>query len=1052
MVKAVEYAVRNSAGVVVNGSVGGEGGSRFLQVGSGEMVSLNLSPANVVGYERDGSSLVVRLVDGREIELAGFFDAAPGEMNRLYLSTDGQIAEVFLTDGPGGALYATYGPAEGWNKFSALDNLRFEGGETLTMITGSEEATGMGPFVPGLLGIGGGLGTAALIGGGLTVIGGIGGGGGGGGGGGRRPDVVDNPGGTGTVTTNTANPQLVVTGTGEPGDTVKVTIGTTIATTTVTSEGTWSVTVPRGLFPVDGTYESVVVFTRPDGTANTKDGPGFLIDMTPPAVAFTEGTQGAGDLENLAAWQNGVQIGGTGEAGATVLVEINGQSRTATVGANGQWTVSFSQTQVPGGEYTVPVKVTATDVNGNVTVVTDTLVVDTVPHPIAIGTVAGDNVVNGAEASAGFAIAGTTTAGATVTVVIGGLTRTATAGTDGSWSVSIASGSLQAGEYDATITASTVDAAGNPSSTTRTIRVDTATAVAINGPVAGDDIVNATEAGAGVTLTGTAQPGASVQVAWAGATLPATVGADGRWTVTFPASGIAGGEYAATATVTATDAVGNTATASRPVRVDTTTSVSVNPGQSGGDDMVSGAERAAGVSLTGRAEPGATVAVTLEGVTRTVTAGQDGAWTASFAAGEVRQGTYAASVSVRATDLAGNSATTTHALNVDTEVRPLTRSTLSTGADAVLNAAEAAQGLTVTGTVEPGSTVLVRFGTGGSRSAMVAADGTWSVTIPPGEIPAGENSVALNITATDRVGNVATLSEQVQVDTIVRSFAKGGVIGGDGVLNAAEVVAGLPMSGTAEPGATVVVRLSNGATQTATSNGAGQWTVNFPGADLPRGEQNVTATITATDRAGNTATLGDSFRVDTVAPGSPEVVSFRRVKEGLSDIGTEATTDAYTFFRIDPTGARTELPVTRTEDRLNDETNFRFAAPVPDGSYLVVNTTDAAGNSSSTLLVVNNTTAPQVDLSRPGLSSFDLAAVDLAFAPDAQMTITESQLRALTGPDQRLMVKGDADDTVTMVGAVSTGQTQMVDGQRYAIYTLGAGGTVLLDDDIRTVL
>ncbi len=1050
MVKAVEYAVRNSAGVVVRGAVDGGG---FVQVGSGEMVSLNLSPTNVVGYQRDGSALIVRLADGSELTLSGFFDYAPNEMNRLYLSTDGQIAEVFLTDGPGGAQYASYGPAEGFNKFSALDDLRFDGGETLTLVEGSTEPAGMGPFVPGLIGLGGGLGTAALVGGGLTLVGGGGGGGGGGSGGGRRPPTVDDPTSISTVTTNTPTPQLVVTGSGQPGDTVQVTIGNLVATTTITAEGTWSVSVPRDRFPPDGSYETVVVFTHQRGNTTTLDGPGFIIDMTPPAVAVTEGTQGSGDIENAAAHTNGVQVGGTGEAGASIRVEINGQVQTTSVAANGTWTVSFTTTQLPGGEYTAPVKVTATDLYGNTTVVNDTLIVDTVPHPISIATVAGDNVVNGAEASAGFAIAGSTTAGATVSVAIGTITRTVTAGADGSWSIALAPGALPAGEYDATITASTVDGAGNASSTTRTIRIDTATAVSISGPVAGDDVVNATEAAGGVTLTGTAQPGAAVQVAWAGATLPATAGADGRWSVTFPGAAIAGGEYASTATVTATDAAGNTAQAGRAVRVDTTTSVSVDPGQAGGDDIVSGTERGAGLALTGRAEAGAAVAVTFEGVTRSVTAGADGAWTATFAPGEVRQGTYASTVSVRATDAAGNVASTTHALSIDTEVKPLTRNTLSTGQDQILNAAEAASGLTVTGTVEPGSAVAVRFGSGQSRNATVAADGTWTLTIPANEVPAGEKSVALNITATDRVGNVATLSEQVQVDTVVRNFARtGGAIGGDGVLNATEVAAGLPLSGTVEPGATVVVRLSNGATQTATAGADGAWSVTFPGADLPRGETGVTATLTATDRAGNVATLTDSFRVDTVAPGSPEVVSFSRDAAGLRAIGTETTTDIYSFHRVDASGTRTEIPATRTEDTVFGETNFRFSASVPDGSYLVVNTADAAGNTSSTLLIVDNTNAANVNLSRPGLANFDFTAIDLTWAPDSQLTITESQLTALTGPDQRLIVKGDADDTVTMTGAVATGQAQMIDGQRYAVYTLGAGGTVLLDDDIRAVL
>ena len=1058
MVQAVDFTVRNAAGVVVRGEVAGDQGSHFMQAGAGESISLNLAQAQVSGYARQGGNLVVTLIDGREIVVAGFFDAPSGLENKLYLSANGDIALVNLTDGGNGTLFASYGVNEGWGKFSALDDLRYDGGDILTAASGAtDDPTGMAPFLPGLLaGFGGtGLLAAGAIVGGVGIIGG--GGGGGGGGDSRAQPTVDNPTSSNTLTSNTTNPQIVVTGTGEPGDTVTVTVGTVTSTTTVTAEGTWGVTIPRTGLPADGTYEAVVVVTPPADanlTPITLDGPGYIIDMTPPPVAVTEGSQAVGHVENLADHGNGVRIGGTGEPGATIRVEVAGSTQTTTVSAQGTWSVTYTTTQVVGGEYTVPVTVTATDALGNRTVITENLVVDTVPNPIAVNPVTSDNVVNGTEASGGFAITGTTVAGATVTVTIGSFTQTATAGANGQWTVNVAANTLTAGEYDATITARTVDAAGNPSSTTHTMRVDTTTAVTLNGPVASDDIVNAAESASGVLLTGTAQVGSVVSVAWNGTTLPATVSANGTWSVTYPGTVLPSGEQNTMITVTATDAAGNSATATRPVRIDTTTSVSVNPGQTGGDNIIAGTEQQAGVALNGRAEAGASVAVTLEGVTRTVTASTEGTWTANFARAEIPQGTYNTTVSVRATDLAGNTATTTHALAVDTEVRNFAKTGDSTGIDAVLNGAESAQGLSLTGTVEPGSTVMVKFGTGQSRPALVGADGSWTVTIPASEVPPGESAVSLTMTATDRVGNVATMTEQVNVDTLVRNFVRtGGTIGTDGVLNAAEVAQGLPLSGTVEPGATVVVRLSNGSEKTVVAGASGQWSVAFAAADLPRGEQNITAQLTATDRAGNTASLSETFRVDTNAPGAPEVVSFERNAQGVRAIGTEATQDSYSFTRIDASGTQTPINTTRTENTADNETNFRFSSTVPDGSYLVVNTADTAGNQSSTLFIVDNTNATTVNLGRPGLANFDFTAIDLSFAPDAQMTINESQLRSLTGPDQRLIVKGGEDDTVTLTGGKATGQTTMIDGERYAIFTLGnAGASVLLDDDIRAVI
>lgn len=1054
MVKAVDFAVRTSAGRILHGQVAGDGGSPFIQVGAGEAVSLNLSPAQVAGYRRAGANLLVQTTDGREIVLDGFFEAAGSPANRLYLSSDGQITQVYLSDGTGGVVYASYGPAEGWSKFSALDELRFDNGTAVAVAEGGavDERVGMAPFVPLLAGVGGGLGTAAAVVGGAVVVGGFaGGGGGGGGGGGPRQPTVDEPNAEHTLTTKTPDPAVVVSGTGEPGSTVVVTVGNGTGSTTIGGGGTWQVTLPD--VPQDGTHEAVVVVTSKDGkTTETLDGPTFVIDMTPPEVALTEGTESVGHVENAADHQNGVTIGGTGEAGATIRVTVGTAVATTTVSTAGTWSVTYSTTHLPAGEYTAPVTVVATDALGNTTTITDRVVIDTVPHPLTIAPVTADNIVNAAEAAAGFSISGTSTSGATITVTLAGTTRTATVGADGTWTVGWSAGSLAAGEYDATITATTTDPAGNPSSTTRTMRVDTVTSVTLNGPIAGDDVVNATEVAGGVTLTGTAQPGSTVMVAWGGGNQPATVGADGSWSATFGAGQIAGGTYGSTVTVTATDAAGNTATTTRAVQVDTVTSVAVNPGQAGGDNILSGAERPGGLTLTGTAEAGAIVAVTFDGITRTVTAGGNGAWQANWSAGEVRAGTYSSTVQVTATDAAGNTAATSHVIAVDTEVTNFHRLSLSTGTDDILNKAEAASGLVVTGTVEPGSTVVVRFGSGATRTASVAADGTWTVTVPPADIPAGENTVTLTLTATDRVGNTASLTETVRVDTVVTPFAlTGGPIGGDGILNAVEVAAGLTLTGTAEAGSTLVLTLSNGATQTVTTGPSGTWTASFAAGSLPQGEQAAHVTVTATDLAGNSATLTQGFAVDTIAPGAPEVVSFSRDANGLRGIGAEASPDVYDFVRIDAAGNQSTIGAVRTDDTVFNETNFRFTQTVPDGSYLVINTADAAGNQSSTLLVVDNTNAPTVNLSRAGLSGFDFTAIDLTFAPDAQMSITEAQIVGLTGPDNILTVKGGADDQVTLTGASATGQSQVIDGQTYAVYTLGSA-TVLLDDDIRTVL
>ncbi|NEX46457.1 Ig-like domain-containing protein [Pseudotabrizicola algicola] len=1385
MVTAINFAVRTSAGGRQHGTVAGEGQANFIQVGSGDSVSLNISPSSVVAYEQQGRDLVITLADGRVIVLAGYFDATGGA--HLYLSSNDQITEVMLSGDGSGVLTAQYGPAQPMEKWSPLDDLRFTQADGVIDDSAiGDEPAGMGLFAPAMLGGMGGVGAAGagLLGLGLAAGGGGGGGGGGdttpggggdttpggggdttpggggdttpggggdttpggggdttpggggdttpggggdttpggggdttpggggdttpggggdttpggggdttpggggdttpggggdttpggggdttpggggdttpggggdttpggggdttpggggdttpggggdttpggggdttpggggdttpggggdttpggggdttpggggdttpggggdttpggggdttpgGGGDTRVPPTVNNPNDQDILTTNTANPVIEISGTGEPGDAVVVTVGNSTQTTVIGSDSTWAVDFEGDELPADGSYSSVVVVTEPGGTEHVLDGPDYIIDMTPPAVEVTTGTESVGDLENLADYADGITIAGEGEPGATVRIEVGGLTRDAVIDTQGNWSFTFSQSEIAGGERTLDVKVTATDPLGNTTVITDRLVIDTIPHPVSIDPVTENNLVNQAEYASGFSMTGSTSPNTTVTLVVEGggqtVTRTITSDASGNWQQTFPQGTLPAGTYQATATLSTVDAAGNPSSVTRSFDVDTEISVAFDqNAIAGDNIVNAVEAAGAVTMSGTSAAGSTVVVEWAGSTRPATTDASGNWTVTFPAGTATGGTYETTAIVTATDAAGNTSSARRDILVDTEIAVGTDETQAG-DNRISGAERAEGFTLTGTGEPGAalTVSVTTPGstVTHPTTVGANGQWAIEYAPGELPSGTYTASVSVSARDAAGNIATDTHmvevdtqtsvgidpiqagdnfisgaerlagitltgtaeanatlsvtfngttyenvrasadgtwalpvstagipsgtttanvavtavdsfgniasashVVNIDTEVVPLTRGTMSTGGDNILNDAEASRGLTVTGTVEAGSTVMVSFDGHDARAATVSG-GIWSITIPASEIPQGTTSAELVVTATDRLGNTGVHREAIAIDREVTPLRPGQeMLSGDGYLNAREASEGLLVTGTSEPRSTVTVQMMVGDqvvgnAMRIVTDASGNWSTTFSSSNLPRGELNARVVVTAQDLAGNIDSYSQPLVIDTVAPGAPDVVKFERVSAGLTRIVTQEVDGSYEFTRIDANGNASHINAVRSIDEVTGDENITFGSrgangftptPVPDGSYLVVDTTDLAGNQSSTLLIVNNTNAPDIDLSRPGLSNFDFSAIDLTFAPDADLTITEAQLLNITGADKTVLIKGGSDDRVEIIDGVNTGQTREVDGETYNIYTVGSSGaTVLLDDDIQTV-
>ena len=1164
MVKAIDFAVRNVAGGAQHGSVAGDSQGNFIQVGSGDSVSLNLSRASVVGYEQQGGDLLVKLSDGRSIVLSNYFNEQTGDVNHLYLSSEGEITEVIVHEGQDGVLAADYGSVSGWDKWSPLDDMRFTQADSIADVAlVSNEPAGMAPFVPGLLGLGGfgalaaGAGAIALIGGGSGGGGGgeAGGGGGGGGGGstdttplavavtegtksvnhvengvhyadgvaiggtsepGAKIDVLVN-GHTQTTTVDDAghwtvtfpttevdpgdyeipvvvtatdaagnsttwndvlvvdtvpNPinfdavtgddkvnfienstGLVVTGTSIAGATLDVTLNGVTNTLVVGSDGHWTTTYPTGTLPA-GEYSQTITATSTDNHGNTSTSTHTFAVDTETSVAFT-GSPGGDGMVNASEAAAGVVLQGTAQAGSSVSVAWNGTTLSTVANSSGVWSVSYPASSVTAGTYTSTATATATDSFGNTSTATQTVNVDTETSvTMNNGQSGGDDVISGAELAAGVALTGTSEAGATVSVTFEGVTKTVTATVDGTWTAHYSSSEVSSGTYDSTVQVSSVDAVGNTATTSHVLHVDTEIAVAIPaGQAGGDDKVSGAEQAAGLVLNGTADAGSTVVVTMEGVSHTVTASTAGTWSANFSASEVPAGTYDTVVSVRATDAAGNYATATHNVHVDTETNVAINVGQAGGDDIVSGAEEAVGVALTGTAEAGASVVVTMDGISHTVIASSAGTWTANFSTSEVRSGTYATTATAVATDALGNTATTSHIVNVDTEVVPFDRATLSTGADTILNAAEASSGLTVTGHVEAGSTVMLKFGSGAQHAADVAADGSWSFTIPAGEIPAGENSVTLTAVATDHVGNVSTLTEQVAVDTIVRNFAGAPVIAGDDIMNAAERAAGLTLTGTSEPFSTLVLHLANGSEVTASVGADGLWSATFPASSLPTGEGNTTVTVTATDHAGNTASYTDSFHYDTVMPNDPWITNDAGTGNLISGVASAVSPDTLTYHAVAATGAAIDLDTTAQFDAGVDVdgTNVPshwafFTNPVADGSYLVINDADAAGNEQSTLYL-RSTTDVTVDLNREGLQAFDFGTIDLS-SSHATLSLTEAQINSLTGADQQMAIRGGTDDHVNIAGAV-TGGHQVVNGESYTLYTLGSSGaSVLVDDDI----
>lgn len=159
----------------------------------------------------------------------------------------------------------------------------------------------------------------------------------------------------------------------------------------------------------------------------------------------------------------------------------------------------------------------------------------------------------------------------------------------------------------------------------------------------------------------------------------------------------------------------------------------------------------------------------------------------------------------------------------------------------------------ISGTAEPGSTVVVKEGDIVICTATTDANGNWSCT-PTTPLSDGQHTITA--TATDDAGNTSpAASSTFTVDTTAPAVPIiNGPSNGSKTANQRP-----PINGTAEPGTTVTVKEGNTVICTAVVDAAGRWSCT-PSSNLSYGQHTITAT--SVDEAGNTSPAATTtFRV-----------------------------------------------------------------------------------------------------------------------------------------------------------------------------------------------
>ncbi|MBI8153867.1 BapA prefix-like domain-containing protein [Pseudomonas aeruginosa] len=892
----------------------------ILKLSQSSNIALDVAPESVAGYSKSGSDLIVQLKTGESVRIANFY--AEGQpSSQLFLADKDKLVAVDLppvaADGP---LMAGYIPQESLAGFESL--------------TGAGVLGGMSAGTALLVG-------AAAIGAGVAISNSSGGGGGGGSSvppdttppkaasglkiapdgssisgqaeagasvgidtnGDGKPDltVIADANGNFTAPLNPplTNGQTVTVVVTDPAGNASPPAQVTAPDTTAPAPAT-DVQVTPGGSSVIGKAEpgsTVGVDTDGDGQPDTTVvvGPGgsFEVPLNPPLTngetvtvivtdpagnSSTPVTAEAPDFPDAPQVNasNGSVLSGTAEAGVTIVItDGNGNPIGQTsADANGSW--SFTPgSQLPDGTV---VNVVARDAAGNSSPATSITVDGVAPNAPVV------------EPSNGSELSGTAEPGSSVTLTDGNgnpIGQT-TADANGNWSFT-PSTPLPDGTV---VNVVARDAAGN-SSPPASVTVD---AVAPATPTV--DPSN------GTTLSGTAEPGATVTLTDGNGNPIGQVTADGsgNWTFT-PSTPLSNGTVV---NATATDPSGN-ASSPASVTVDAVAPATpaVNPSN--------------GTTLSGTAEPGATVTLT-DGNGNPigqVTADGSGNWSFTPTT-PLPNGTV---VNATATDASGNTSAGS-SVTVDS-VAPATP---------VINPSN---GTTLSGTAEPGSSVTLTDGNG-NPIGQVTADGSGNWSFTP-STPLADGTV-VNATATDPAGNTGG-----QGSTTVDAIAP--------ATPTVNLSNGSSLSGTAEPGSTVILTDGNGnPIAEVTADGSGNWTYT-PSTPIANG---TVVNVVAQDAAGNSSPPA-TVTVDSSAPPAPVInPSNGVVISGTAEAGATVTlTDA---------GGN---PIGQVTADGSGNWSFTPGTPLANGTVIVATATDPTGNTGPQAATTVDAVAPPAPVIDP---------------------------------------------------------------------------------------
>ncbi|WFC00121.1 Ig-like domain-containing protein [Pediococcus pentosaceus] len=685
----------------------------------------------------------------------------------------------------------------------------------------------------------------------------------------------------------------VVSGTGVAGDTVTAYFddGSLIGSAIVNSDGTWTISVPSHAQLIEGTGIYAVQADQ-DGNQSSQTHTTVLPKAevaTPEITAPTEGDR---------------TISGKGTAGDTVTVYFDDGTEigSAVVSANGTWTVNVSShSDLTAGDHIYAVQ---SDQDGNQSNQANTTVLPKaeVATPKITAPTEGDRTISGKG-----------TAGDTVTVYFDDGTKigSAVVGSNGTWTVNVSShANLTAGDN---IYAVQSDQDGNTSDKANTT-------VLPKAEVATPEITAPTEGDRTISGKGTAGDTVTVHFSDGSVIGSAVVGADGTWTINVPShSSLNTGDdiYAVQ-----TDQDGNESDqAHATVKAREVASPTIKTPIEG--------DR----TISGKGTAGDTVTVYFDDGTKIGSAvvDADGNWTVNVSSHEqlnANDHIYAVQ-----TDQDGNTSDKTNSTVLPRSEVAKPEITTPTAGDR-----------TISGKGTAGDTITVHFDDGSViGSAVVGADGTWTVNVPShSSLNAGDDIYAVQ---TDQDGNE---SDKASTTVLPKEVAKPTI--------EAPTAGARTINGKGTAGDTVTVYYDDGTEiGSAVVDADGNWTVEVSDHTDLRGGDNIYAV--QTDQDGNHSDKANTTVIANEVP-MPEITAPTAGSTAIT--GTGVAGDIVTVYADDGT----EIGTTVVNSNGTWTVNVPGGMRLDEGDTISAIQTDQDGNQSDRASI----TVLPVEVPAPGIN------------------------------------------------------------------------------------